>query len=125
MLSGKLTDTNGNREDRPFDLVWWFAAKDDGDLEVKNVYCVRQNASLAGTDMAIDRYAMTDVKDAERAVYLHVITQSGANVGEVLKDPTDTNATDEQTWVLLYTMKDNCVVSDSRTANLSNIQYYR
>ena len=115
----------GTREYRPFDLVWWFAAKDDGDLEVKNVYCVRQNASLAGTDMAIDRDAMTDVKDAERAVYLHVITQSGANVGEVLKDPTNTNASDEQTWVLLYLMKDNCVVSDSRTTNLSNIQYYR
>lgn len=115
----------GTREDRPFDLVWWFAAKDDGDLEVKNVYCVRQNASLAGTDMAIDPDAMTDVKDAERAVYLHVITQSGANVGEVLTDPTNTNATDEQTWVLLYLMKENCVVSDSRTTNLANIQYYR
>ena len=115
----------GTREDRPFDLVWWFAAKDDGGLEVKHVYCVRQNASLAGTDMAIDQDAMTEVKDAAKAVYLHVITQSGANVGEVVKDPTDTTATDEQTWVLLYLMQDNCVTSDSRISNLSNLQYYR
>lgn len=108
-----------------FDLVWWLKVAEDGGAEVARLHCVRQMASIAGGDMQIDAAALTDVRGA-KLVYLHIVTQGAANVGEVVADPSDTTATDEQTWALLYTLDgSDRVTADVRAANLANIQYYR
>lgn len=107
----------------PFDLVWWFARLSDGDLEVHSVMCVRQHASIAGGDMQIAEQT-TDVMGAGK-VYLHVVTADGRNEGEVVSDPSSATADDSNTFALLYVLCNDVVSSDARTANLSNIQYYR
>lgn len=110
-----------------FDLVWNLAVGSDGELEVKNLFCVRQLAAVAGIAVTGDQ--MTDVEGAEW-VYakIHADDMSnGADIVEVVADPGndvysgDTNIV----WLPLYQLKHNTVSADHREASLKNVQLYR
>ena len=110
-----------------FDLVWNLEVDSDGELEVKNLFCVRQLAAIAGIAVTGDQ--MTDVEGAEW-VYakIHADDMSnGADIVEVVSDPGndvysgDTNIV----WLPLYQLKHNTVTADHREASLKNVQLYR
>jgi len=115
-----------------FDLVWSLSHRTSSDiftleLDVKDVYCVRQLFAVAGIAVTGDQ--MTDVEGAEW-VYakIHADDMSnGADIVEVVADPGndvysgDTNIV----WLPLYQLKHNTVSADHREASLKNVQLYR
>lgn len=109
-----------------FDLVWYFSV-DDGELNVDNVYCVRQLAPLAGISATGD--TMTDVKDAEW-VYAKIDAAdmaTGTSIVEVVSDPGNdvSSSTGTIVWLALFRLKENTVVEDYRENSLKNVQVYR
>ena len=113
-----------------FDLEWTFDLDDDGALEVKKVYCVRQLASAAGITLSGPQ--MTEVTGAQETVYAKIKTNpidTNSNSGsvEVVIDPSDMRTDDDLTWLRLYDMAYNAVKDDCdyRAQSLANIQVYR
>ena len=110
-----------------FDLEWVFGFKDNGFLEVKNVYCVRQLASAAG--FTLRGPEMTEVKDAQETIYAKILTNpldpESAGQVNVLKDPSNPKRDDYNTWLRLYDISYNAVKGDYRAHSLVNIQIYR
>lgn len=111
-----------------FDLEWTFDIDDDGALEVKKVYCVRQLASAAG--ITLSGPDMTDVTGAQETVYAKILTNplnpENTSTVEVVKDATGFTARDNfVTWLRLYGMAYDAVNSDYRAQSLANIQVYR
>lgn len=108
-----------------FDLVWNLAVGSDGELEVKNLFCVRQIAAAAGITLTGD--TMTDVLNAS-AVYARVDTTDmtdGAGIVQVLKDPQGTStATPYVVWLPLYDLTHNTVTADHRAQSLVNLQLF-
>ena len=107
-----------------FDLVWNLAVT-DGELEVKNLFCVRQVAAAAG--IAITGDTMTDVLDAS-TVYARIDCtdmRRGAGILEVLTDPQSvTDSEDFAVWLPLYSLKNNFVTEDHRATSLNNVQLF-
>ena len=111
-----------------FDLEWTFDIDDDGALEVKKVYCVRQLASAAGITLSGPQ--MTDVTGAQETVYAKILTNplnpENTSTVEVVKDATGFTSRDNfVTWLRLYGMAYDAVNSDYRAQSLANIQVYR
>lgn len=111
-----------------FDLVWYFEVDDEtGELSCVDVYCVRNNLSVAGITVTGD--AMTKVTDAG-TIYAKLKTNplntSNGNVIEVVLDPQGIQSTsDDLTWLYLYKMDHNVVEADYRAQSLVNIQIFR
>lgn len=107
-----------------FDLVWNLAVI-DGELEVKNLFCVRPAGSAAG--ITITGATMTDVIGATN-VYARINTTDlsyGTGIVDVLKDPQGVNeSTPYVVWLLLYDLKHDTVTSDYRSQSLVNLQLF-
>lgn len=108
-----------------FDLEWVFGFDEDGRLEVKKVYCVRQNQAAAG--MMLEGPEMTEVTGAEESVYARIdVNGAGENQLQVLMDPDNpTGGGDLVTWLKLYDISANRVKADWRAASLVNVQVFR
>lgn len=108
-----------------FDLVWYFDFDEDGSLEVKKVYCLRQFAAVAGITVTGD--TMTDVTDAS-TIYARVDATSlgaGANIVQVVKDPDGVYISQPRVvWLQLYAVTSNAVTADYRSQSLTNLQLY-
>ena len=109
-----------------FDLVWHFGRDNDGALEVKKVYCLRQLMAVAG--MSVTGDTMTEVTDAEE-VYAWIDASNmvdGQGLVSVVADPANPTAGgDFVTRLPLYTLSGNAVVADYRDQSLKNVQLYR
>lgn len=113
------------RERTSFDLVWYFGFDDDGVLEVKKLYCLRQSASAAGITFAGE--TMTDVTGSQ-AIYARIDATDfrlGGGIVSVLKDPNGVNVSSPRVvWLHLYDVTSNAVTADYRSQSLVNIQLY-
>ena len=108
-----------------FDLVWNLAIDNDGELEVKNLFCVRQSAAAAGISLTGD--TMTDVLGASN-VYARINTtdlSNGTGIVQVLKDPSGVTVPSPYVvWLPLYEITCNTVTADYRAQSLVNVQLF-
>lgn len=108
-----------------FDLVWYFDFDEDGALEVKNVYCVRQSAAAAGINISGD--TMADLTGAN-TIYARIDTTNLANgtgIVAVYKDPLGVSESSPYVvWLHLYDVTANAVTADYRYQSLTNLQLF-
>ena len=125
----KIPVSVAGRERTDFDLVWYFGFSEAGELEVRNLYCVRQSAAAAGITITGD--TMTDILgDTSEPVDVYArvnVTDlnSGSGIVKVLKDPQGvTVASPYVVWLRLYSLNQNTVVADYRPQSLTNLQLF-
>ena len=112
-----------------FDLVWYYSVDGSGFLRVEKVYCKNQNVSAAGINLSGPQ--MTDVTGAQESIYARIKTNpldesNASGTIEVVMDPEGSISRNNYlTWLKLYSMSGNRVISDFRQQSLSNIQVYR
>lgn len=108
---------------RNFEPVWWFSVDSDCSLQLDRILVVRNNESVAGA--TIDGPTSVDVTGASE-VYCHIHTDSyGTHTVEIVSDPDGMETNGTNTWIRLFSLRNNCLVADYRLTNLSNVQLYR
>ena len=126
--NGQMAISVAGRERMNFDLVWYLSLDENGQMQVDNVYCIRQNLSVAGMEVVGD--TMTDVsaaKGGDSTIYAVIRTNAGMtqNAVDVVVDPQNMQEDDYTTWLHLYDLSETGMIADCRASSLANIQVYR